>query len=85
MQKIKAFLESEKGKRLIYEAKSFTMTFLSTYMLVAGISNASTISELLENKEVLLASISVALFRTVVIYTTRIVGFNYRQDTADFK
>lgn len=80
------FFKSEQGKRCLYEAKSFAMTFGSILVLLVGADNFTSLDVIISNKDIILASVSVALTRTVAIYALNFLGIaDFRQSTKDYK
>ena len=89
--RIKNFLETDKGKKLLYEVKSFLVTFTAVFGALLG-ANEVLISAydtgIFFTKPVLIEfwlSLVAALGRTLVIYVFAKFGIDYRKYTASYK
>lgn len=85
MEKINLFFQSDKGRRLLYELKSFAMTFVAILAGLSGITEATDIKYIVDNQELIIGSLSVAFSRSLIIYILSKVGLNYRQYTKEYK
>lgn len=89
--RVKNFLETEKGKRLLYEAKSFAMTFVAVFGVLVG-ANEVLVSAyntgVFFTKPViteLWLAVVASLGRTLVIYVLAKFGIDYRVYTSSYK
>lgn len=84
-QKVRKFLQTDQGKRLVYEVKSFAMTFGTVLVGLVGVDKFSGLDVIISNREVIIGSFSLALSRTAAIYALDFFGLgNYRQNTKDY-
>lgn len=81
--KVEAFFK--KNPRIIYEFKSFMITFVGVYAAITGLSETTTLRAVLDNKELFIGSISIAAFRTLLIFILKVVDYDYRASTAKYK
>lgn len=88
--RVKNFLATEKGKRLVYELRSFVITFTAVFGVLIG-ANEVLVSAydtgVFFTKPVLtefLLSFVTALGRTLVIYVFAKFGIDYRKYTAGY-
>ncbi len=85
IEKIKTFLSSEQGKRLIYESKSFLMTFSTVLVGLVGAENFTNINAVFNGWDLIISSLGLALSRTVVIFILQATGIaDYRGETKKF-
>lgn len=89
--RVKNFLETDRGKKLLYEVKSFLVTFTAVFGALLG-ANEALISAydtgIFFTKPVLMEfwlSLVAALGRTLVIYVFAKFGIDYRKYTASYK
>ena len=89
--RVKNFLATDKGKKLLYEARSFFVTFTAVFSVLAG-ANEVLVSAyntgIFFTKPVLtefVLSIVTAFGRTLVIYVFATFGIDNRKYTANYK
>lgn len=83
IDKLKAFLI--KYPRVVYECKSFLVTFVGIYVAVTGLSETTTLKLVFDNYQMFIGALSMAAFRTLVIYILKLASYDYRSDTAKYK
>ena len=83
IEQIKALIK--KYPRAVYEIKSFIITFVGVYVAITGISENTTLRSVLDNYQLFLGSISIAAFRTLLIFILKVVDYDYRASTAKYK
>lgn len=89
--RVKNFLSTEKGKRLIYEARSFAMTFFAVFVALVGANeillNAYNTGVFFTKPVITEAWLAIiaSLGRTLVIYVLAKFGIDYRVYTSSYK
>ena len=83
LTKLKALIK--RYPRVVYEIKSFLLTFAGVYVMITGISETTTMRSLLDNYQMFVGSISIAAFRTFIIFVLKVVDYDYRASTAKYK
>lgn len=86
MKKIKEFFKSELGQKIVYEVKSFVLTFGAVLVSLVGVDKFSSLSVVFNNQDLIIGSLGLAATRTVVIFALRFLGIiDYRQSTINYK